>query len=165
MSLRGRLFRAARQCSEQLNGRLLRRCAPPNTYMLLASAYGGGALDFGFSGFSDEGFKRLAFLEAVKASLGARGFENLSHRLGRQGAVLHPMENTVFLDVNGGGIGAGIVHTQNFQKAAIAGDSLSAATMRYVGWPLRPIRRKRILPFYTYSLRLYCVSDRRERVV
>jgi hypothetical protein len=30
------------------------------------------------------------------------------------------MENTVFLDVNGGGVGARIVHAQNFQKATIA---------------------------------------------
>ena len=94
------------------------------TYMLLVCAYGGGAFDFGFGGFGDEGFNGLALLEAVKTSLGARRSEDLFDGFGWQGAVLHPMENAVFLDVNGGGIGAGIVHAQNFQKATIAGGFL-----------------------------------------
>jgi len=92
--------------------------------MLLVCAYGGGAFDFGFGGFGDEGFNRLALLEAVETSLSARGLENLLHGFGWQGAVLHPMENAVFLDVNGGGVGAGIVHAQNLQKATIAGGFL-----------------------------------------
>src|SRR3972149_3012285 len=51
------------------------------------------------------------------------------------------------------------------KKRPSRGDSLSAAMMRYVGWPLRPIRRKRIRTMLTYSFRLFCVSDRQERVV
>jgi hypothetical protein len=30
------------------------------------------------------------------------------------------MEDAVFLDVNGGGVGARVIHAQNFQKATIA---------------------------------------------
>jgi hypothetical protein len=88
--------------------------------LLLGCACGRGAFGFGFSGFCDKGFNCLALLEAVKAELCASGLEDLRHGLSRQCAVLHPVEYAVFLDVNGGGIGARIVHAQNFQKATIA---------------------------------------------
>ena len=36
-------------------------------------------------------------------------------------AFFIPMEEGAFFDVKGGGVGAGIVHAEDFQKASIAG--------------------------------------------
>ena len=107
-----------------------------------------GALGFAFSGFGNENFNCLTILEAVKTGLCSSGLEDLRHGLDRQSAVLNPIWWR--------GWCAGYTR-QKFPKSDHrAGILYPRRMMQYVGWPLRPIRRKRIQTMLTYSFRIVC---------